>query len=245
MMKFCRTCLSQFECFASRKGQFCSRNCTYAAFRAEGWPRQKPAIPKICQVCSSEFSINQAAAERAKYCSKKCLGIANGRRQTKLPMEKKVANCVCLQCKAEFTKPMSAIKDGRGKFCSKRCMGIYHVHTKRPKISIKEKQFGDALEAAGLTILRNYRIGPWVCDFYVPRTNRVIEFDGVYWHSLPAMKARDERKDEWLSRNGFAVTRVSELVGQHPAVIQEIVRTNLLPLDHIERRTTAVSLICQ
>lgn len=245
MMMFCRTCLSQFECFASRKAQFCSRDCTYAAFRAAGWPIQKPAIHKSCGVCSSSFSVNPANAGRSKFCSKKCLGIANGRRQAKLPIEKKMTVCICLQCNAQFYKHISQIKDGRGKFCSRKCLGIYTVHAKRPRISMKEKQFGDALEAAGLTILRNYRIGPWVCDFYVPRTNRVIEFDGDYWHSLPAMKERDQRKDQWLISNGYSITRVSEAAGKHQAVVQAIVMSNSQPFDAIERRTTLASVSVQ
>lgn len=245
MMKFCRTCLSQFTCFASRKGQFCSPNCTYAAFRAEGWPVQKPAIRKSCEVCSSSFTVNPSKESRSKFCSKKCLGIANGRRQTKLPIEKKATVCSCMQCKATFSLYTSQVRNGRGKFCSRQCLGVYTVHSKRPRISKKEKQFGDALEAEGLPILRNYRIGPWVCDFFVPRTNRVIEFDGEYWHGLPAMRARDERKDLWLTSHGYSITRVNERAGQYPAVVQAIVRANSLPPDHIERRTTLASVTCQ
>lgn len=109
-----------------------------------------------------------------------------------------------------FAKLASQMEGGRGKFCSRRCLGTYTVTQKRPRISKAETEFGDALEAAGIPVLRNYKIGNWVVDFYVPSVNKVIEFDGAYWHSLPAMKRRDERKNKDLIERGYSVCRVNE-----------------------------------
>lgn len=138
--------------------------------------------------------------------------------------------CTCQQCGKSFAKYRSEIQAGRGKFCSRKCLGVYTIHQKRPRVSKAETVFGNALEAAGLPVLRSHRIGPWVCDFYVPRTNRVIEFDGAYWHSLPAMKRRDQRKDAWLLSHGYSITRVDERVALNPVVIREIVGTNGDPM---------------
>jgi very-short-patch-repair endonuclease len=117
------------------------------------------------------------------------------------------------------------------------CRAIFQIHKVRPVASKSESIFGDLLESAGLNIMRQYRIGRYVCDFYIPRTNRVIEYDGDYWHAKTATKAKDKRKDEWLLAHGYSVTRVSESVAKEPVVIREIVKANTADMHAIAWRT--------
>lgn len=47
-------------------------------------------------------------------------------------------------------------------------------------------------------------------DFYIPKTNTVIECDGTYWHSRPGALEKDKRRDEFYAKNGIRVLRLPE-----------------------------------
>ena len=40
--------------------------------------------------------------------------------------------------------------------------------------------------------------------------NKIIEFDGDYWHSKPQQKEIDNRRDDFLVKKGYIVKRVTE-----------------------------------
>ncbi len=47
-------------------------------------------------------------------------------------------------------------------------------------------------------------------DFFIPSLKLLIEFDGVYWHSLPEVIKRDIQKTEYAQENRYALLRFSE-----------------------------------
>lgn len=47
-------------------------------------------------------------------------------------------------------------------------------------------------------------------DFYIPKRNLLIEFDGIYWHSLPKVKERDVEKTQYANKNGYDLLRINE-----------------------------------
>lgn len=214
--KYCRMCLKLFSMYPSQQHQkYCSNACAYAAFHLEGWAKAKPKVIKSCEACGARIETHPSDAIRKRFCSQRCHLKARGEEQTKHNAVKNVLNgiritCTCKQCGKSFVRRRSEIAAGGGIFCCRQCQGTHFVHQKRPRVSKIEKKFGDMLEHEGLSIQRSYRIGPWVCDFYVPSVNLVIEFDGKYWHSLPAMIKRDERKDEYLTEHGYRISRVTE-----------------------------------
>lgn len=53
-------------------------------------------------------------------------------------------------------------------------------------------------------------MGRFVCDFVIAKYHLVIECDGTYWHSSPEQKAKDGRKDHWLTTHGYKVLRLTE-----------------------------------
>jgi len=53
-----------------------------------------------------------------------------------------------------------------------------------------------------------YKYG--IADFYLPNSNTVLEVDGVYWHSRPAVKKRDKRQTLFLKKQGYTVKRISD-----------------------------------
>jgi hypothetical protein len=53
-------------------------------------------------------------------------------------------------------------------------------------------------------------IAPFELDIWIPCHSIGIEYDGDYWHSLPAMAKRDKVKDEMCRRKGIQLYRVKE-----------------------------------
>lgn len=49
-----------------------------------------------------------------------------------------------------------------------------------------------------------------VYDFYISDINLLIEFDGVYWHSLKEVKLRDIKKTKYAKNNGYNLLRFNE-----------------------------------
>ncbi len=49
-----------------------------------------------------------------------------------------------------------------------------------------------------------------IYDFYISKLNLLIEFDGVYWHSLPKVKIRDVKKTQYAKENHYDLLRISE-----------------------------------
>jgi len=63
--------------------------------------------------------------------------------------------------------------------------------------------------------------GHWFAVDFV-KGNRVIEFDGTYWHSLERVKEKDALKDEILAENGYKVLRIPEQeYNDHPMMVIE------------------------
>lgn len=71
------------------------------------------AVNKICLICEKEFSVPKSRETKAKYCSKECLGRANGIRVKNNGNEIRE----CGFCKKEFKAKKSSPK----KFCSSSC----------------------------------------------------------------------------------------------------------------------------
>jgi len=83
----------------------------------------------------------------------------------------------------------------------------WHRPTKPTSIEIAVQTF---LTGAGIDFVSQKRIGSYLIDFYLPKQNIAIECDGEYWHGLPKTKARDKRRDLWLSEKGHEVIRLPE-----------------------------------
>lgn len=53
-------------------------------------------------------------------------------------------------------------------------------------------------------------INPLELDIYIPSLNIAFEYDGDYWHSIPAMKSRDKLKDKMCKDKNIFLIRVKE-----------------------------------
>jgi very-short-patch-repair endonuclease len=65
---------------------------------------------------------------------------------------------------------------------------------------------------AGLRFRRQAPMGPFILDFYCEEVRLAVEVDG-HGHNVGDQPERDERRDEWLARQGVRVLRLpAELV---------------------------------
>lgn len=66
------------------------------------------------------------------------------------------------------------------------------------------------LDALGVEYRTQERIGRYCADIYIPSRRLVIECDGDYWHTLPGVQERDQKRDDWFRSQGYQVVRLWE-----------------------------------
>lgn len=60
----------------------------------------------------------------------------------------------------------------------------------------------------GIHVRRQVPIGPYIADFAIQKSRLIIEVDGDH-HLTPKGRARDAKRDEWFSKAGYGVMRIS------------------------------------
>ena len=73
-----------------------------------------------------------------------------------------------------------------------------------------ERLFENQLLFNNIIYIKQYPTGKGLCDFYLPETNTIIEIDGIYWHSFPKRKERDERNNIFWRQNDYTVYRFTD-----------------------------------
>src|SRR5699024_6764722 len=87
----CRTCGTLFDVSEHRNAKFCSRECRYECMRTtskydaivtanlpdpEEIERESKRIELECEFCGSTYEVKPYRSETAKYCSRRCTGLA-------------------------------------------------------------------------------------------------------------------------------------------------------------------------
>jgi len=65
--------------------------------------------------------------------------------------------------------------------------------------AIPEQKFKRYLDKKGIKYIHQYRIYPYIVDFYIPTTNTIYEVHGDYWHCNPEIY--DKPKTEGQKKN--------------------------------------------
>lgn len=108
-----------------RQNNFCNHECKRHYQLKNGHlinQHLRKDVAKNCEICGEQFIVPENRRETAKYCSKNCLGKANGKRG-KTQYSKKV-KLSCSNCGKEVEKKPSIIKTLN--FCSIQCMGTFY-----------------------------------------------------------------------------------------------------------------------
>lgn len=187
---------------------WCSPSCRYST---PGWAdvlHPNGSKMATCGECGKSF--RAVASAPAVYCSRACLGIANGKRQEGTGDPSKRTMKPCLECGTLF-EALVCVGD-RAKFCSRQCLGGWTIRN-RDRIALPtsiEVAMKAALDDCGISTVSEMKSGRFSIDLAIPEARLAIETDGRYWHSLPGMIERDARKDAALAAQGWAVLRFGE-----------------------------------
>ncbi len=86
----------------------------------------------------------------------------------------------------------------------------------------------------GLKFRRQHPVGPYVVDFYCPEFRLAVEIDGE-GHNRGDRPGRDERRDAFLTENGFRVLRVAaaRILKDPLAATEAIAAYAARPLHHL------------
>lgn len=204
----CLNCGNEFR--TTFKESFCKAECyrEYKKNNAKG--RQKPET-EICLFCGKEFNIEKGLKGKRKYCSHECyyayMKSLTG--SSEHPYYNKVER-ICMNCGKKFLTKPAKVKYGEGKFCSKNCHGAHTVVNANKQDTKIEIILEAVLMELSLVYEKQKPIGWYVCDFYIPKYNLVIEADGDYWHRIEKVRKRDKRKNSYLLGKGYKLLRIWE-----------------------------------
>lgn len=205
----CLVCGKSFHIspsIADRK--YCSRKCQAASQRGKpAYNRQ--TVQVTCTVCGKMFGLPPSGAKVAKYCSRKCKGIAGSQiKGAAHPSYKDRVTLTCEFCGDSYqVKPSYAKKGSR--FCSRQCQGSWTVRNTHGPTSI-EIAIATLLDEMGLAYEPQKAMAKFLCDFVLKQYRLVIECDGDYWHNNLLTIWKDKRKDSWLTSHGYRVLRLPE-----------------------------------
>lgn len=189
---YCAQCQNTFFVYRSRleyyKDVFCSKSCQVQ------W-RKSQKMKRTCIHCGKLFHVSPSVVRRsgAKYCSNECHFKAMDTRISK----------DCPVCKNQFLAKPCNVKRGKDKYCSNECA---LKGEERTQIEITIALMLDDLNCK---YVEQFKIDRYICDFFIPLTNTVIEADGEYWHSLEKVRRSDERKNRYLVELGYSLLRLS------------------------------------
>ena len=97
----------------------------------------------------------------------------------------------------------------------------------RRTMSVPERNLWRALSnrhAGGFRFRRQHPMGPYIVDFICLERRLVIEVDGSQ-HGFDAQILRDQRRTEWLEREGYRVVRYwsNEVMNNTEGVVETII----------------------
>ena len=73
-----------------------------------------------------------------------------------------------------------------------------------------ERKVMECLDLLGVPYVFQYRVPPYVADFYISGYNLIIESDGSYWHRRARAMGREQVRDRYLENKGYNVAHVEE-----------------------------------
>lgn len=218
----CKYCGNDFSVPKSNSDQkYCASACKYADYNKNGWPR-KNSFEKTCEICGKSFTVTPSSEDR-RFCSQPCMLVWRGpvneaKRRKAAPKLRRN----CDWCGIEYEYGVWA--DGRSKFCSKTCRTRHRNATCPHFTSAEENAFAAHMRECGLSFDEQVTINGFVVDFFFPDVGVAVEYDGVYWHSLPSVIKRDTMKNASIKRAGFDMLRIcsTEFFSDPTAVISKI-----------------------
>ena len=106
---------------------------------------------------------------------------------------------------------------------------VINAQTLRKNMTSEEKHLWyDFLKRLPIKAHRQYNIGNYIVDFYIPQKQLIIEIDGIQ-HLTEEHKEKDQTRDAFLEEQGLRVLRFpNESIHKNFADVCQII------LNHIE-----------
>lgn len=128
------------------------------------------------------------------------------------------------------------------KLAAERRNGIKPLQLKtcdtKPELAVER-----ILQSLNITYIKQYQVGPYLFDFYLPNNNVLIEVQGEYWHSLPNALANDYAKESYIKNNTIHKLRyISELETLSIGAIERILRGLTTSQTQIEINFSDISI---
>lgn len=191
--------------------QYCSKACANRANARRGvehprWNRRELE----CPVCGTRFErLPCHTGKKWSTCSPEC-DVAYRRTLTGAARYNwgGLKLMACEVCGAEKIV-QSPSRQRTFRACSRSCATILGIRS-WPRVSSLETAMAEAFERAALEPVAQYAVDRATADFAFPDARLIVECDGSYWHSLPDVRRRDQRRDGWLRSRGWRVLRLPE-----------------------------------
>ena len=106
---------------------------------------------------------------------------------------------------------------------------VNNAQALRKNMTPEEKHLWyDFLKRLPIKVHRQYNIGNYIVDFYIPRRQLVIEIDGIQ-HLTEEHAAKDQERDNFLEEQGLRVLRFpNESIRKNFSAVCQVI------LNHIE-----------
>jgi len=88
----------------------------------------------------------------------------------------------------------------------------YMINHSGPYVNTSiERKVKSQLSKNNIRFIQQWPIdNKFICDFFVPDLNLIIECDGDYWHNKPNVEIRDNNKNETIYKQGYNLIRIPE-----------------------------------
>lgn len=203
----CMVCGATFSTSLSADKKYCSTECYHEARRGVAvTPRKR--VKRVCKTCGKEFETWPSLLKNggANFCSRECHH-AHQRtiRGEQHPLKKQYARLTCQWC-GETYECIPALAS-RSRFCSRNCLGAYTV-SKRP-FSKLERTVAAYFDEIGITYVQQAPVSHYVCDFYLPDYNLLVECDG-WRHQFQVQIDKDALRDRKFKELGYRVLHLTD-----------------------------------
>ena len=205
------------KCYCGKPCKFLSKEKGYAKHCSPTCA----ALDPLVQSKSKETNIlrygvdNPAKAELVKQKQEKTNLEKYGNKNFLASEEGKIKSRETIQSKygVDNVQQNSLIKEKtKNTLRAKYGVNCGYLTKRNYKSSKGEKELFAFVKTLKEDSLHNNReeIFPLELDIYIPSLKLAIEYDGDYWHSLPAMKQRDFVKDNICLTKGIKLIRIKE-----------------------------------
>jgi very-short-patch-repair endonuclease len=109
----------------------------------------------------------------------------------------------------------AAFRYNTWRFTCHECLGKHKVHrlTRRNNETPPEREARMWLQASKIQASAEFKLGPFIYDFAVPKICLLIELDSRRYHTSARHRTRDSYKDKNATDHGWTVKRIQ--IGPH------------------------------